>query len=153
MPGADSVHLPGGYPELHLQALAGNLSMKQALHVHHRLGKPLYAESGGFLYLLDGLADLDGNCAAMAGLLPVPRGCRSGLAAIGDLPAGEIRGHSFHYSRLETKLQAVTTSVPQGKRGKGEGFLPLADSSIQFAQPFPLQSVACRQFFLLSPYT
>jgi len=53
LPEADSVYLPGGYPELHLQALADNLAMKQALTEHHQVGKAIYAECVGFLYLLD----------------------------------------------------------------------------------------------------
>ncbi len=105
LPPIDSLYLPGGYPELHLQALAANVSMKTAVQQHHRAGKPIYAECGGMLYLLQTLTDKAGQTAPMVGLLPghgimLPR-----LAALGmqsaPLPKGELRGHTFHHSRLE----------------------------------------------------
>jgi len=47
LPEVDSLYLPGGYPELHLQALAGNRPMLQAIREHHGAGKPILAECGG----------------------------------------------------------------------------------------------------------
>lgn len=69
LPDVDSVYLPCGYPELHLQALQDNRSMHQALRRHHNQGRPIYAECGGMLYLLDTLTDAAGQSARMAGLL------------------------------------------------------------------------------------
>ncbi|WP_458139353.1 cobyrinate a,c-diamide synthase [Methylomonas sp. YC3] len=126
LPEADSVYLPGGYPELHLQALADNLAMKQALTEHHQVGKAIYAECGGFLYLLDSLADKEGYQAAMVGLLPGSAVMQTRLANLGmhslQLAQGEIRGHSFHFSRLETTLEPIAVSSPQRSFGHGEGF-------------------------------
>jgi cobyrinic acid a,c-diamide synthase len=126
LPDADSLYLPGGYPELHLQTLANNLAMKQALQVHHRAGKPIYAECGGFLYLLNSLEDRDGKRAEMAGLLPGSARMQSRLVNLGmhslRLDQGEIRGHSFHHSQLETAMEPLTLSVPQRSFGHGEGF-------------------------------
>ncbi len=126
LPEADSLYLPGGYPELHLQALSDNQAMKQALQTHHQAGKPIYAECGGFLYLLDGLADRDGHDAAMVGLMPGNARMQSGLVNLGmhslQLQEGEIRGHSFHHSLLETTMEPLTLSIPQRNRNRGEGF-------------------------------
>lgn len=126
LPEADSVYLPGGYPELHLQTLADNLGMKQALTAHHQAGKAIYAECGGFLYLLDSLADKEGHEAAMVGLLPGSAVMQTRLANLGmhslQLEQGEIRGHSFHFSRLDTTLEPVATSIAQRSFGHGEGF-------------------------------
>ncbi|WP_253734382.1 cobyrinate a,c-diamide synthase [Methylomonas sp. ZR1] len=126
LPEADSVYLPGGYPELHLQALADNLAMKQALTEHHQVGKAIYAECGGFLYLLDSLADKEGQRAAMVGLLPGSAVMQTRLANLGmhslQLAQGEIRGHSFHFSKLETTLEPIVVSSPQRSFGHGEGF-------------------------------
>ncbi|AMK75653.1 hydrogenobyrinic acid a,c-diamide synthase (glutamine-hydrolysing) /cobyrinate a,c-diamide synthase [Methylomonas methanica] len=126
LPEADSVYLPGGYPELHLQVLASNTQMKQALTAHHQASKPLYAECGGFLYLLDSLADKEGHQAAMVGLLPGNAVMQSRLVNLGmhslQLEQGEIRGHSFHFSKLETALEPFTVSSPQRSFGHGEGF-------------------------------
>ncbi|MCT7085343.1 cobyrinic acid a,c-diamide synthase, partial [Salmonella enterica subsp. enterica serovar Oranienburg] len=60
LPDADSLYLPGGYPELHHQALSENTAMLDAIRAHHAAGKPLLAECGGMLYLLDSLTDVDG---------------------------------------------------------------------------------------------
>lgn len=126
LPEVDSVYLPGGYPELHLQALADNLAMKQALINHYQAGKAIYAECGGFLYLLESLADKDGNQAAMVGLLPGCAQMQTRLANLGMhslvLEQGEIRGHSFHFSTLDTALEPVAGSVAQRSFGHGEGF-------------------------------
>jgi len=126
LPEADSVYLPGGYPELHLQAIADNLAMKQALTEHHQVGKAIYAECGGFLYLLDSLADKEGQRAAMVGLLPGSAVMQTRLANLGmhslQLAQGEIRGHSFHFSRLETVLEPSALSTAQRSFGHGEGF-------------------------------
>jgi cobyrinic acid a,c-diamide synthase len=56
LPEVDSIYLPGGYPELHLQALQDNLAMKAALQKHFNQGNPIYAECGGMLYLLNSIS-------------------------------------------------------------------------------------------------
>jgi cobyrinic acid a,c-diamide synthase len=126
LPAADSVYLPGGYPELHLQALTDNTAMKQALITHHQAGKAIYAECGGFLYLLDSLADKDGHQAAMVGLLTGNAVMQTKLANLGmhslQLEQGEIRGHSFHFSKLDTALEPFAVSTAQRSFGHGEGF-------------------------------
>ncbi len=116
LPEVDSVYLPGGYPELHLDTLAGNASMREALRRHHRAGKPLYAECGGLLYTLESLADKAGHRAPMLGLLPGHAALQQKLAGLGmqgvELPEGELRGHTFHHSKLETPL----TPLAHGRR-------------------------------------
>lgn len=108
LPQVDALWLPGGYPELHLQRLAQNGAMKAALHHHHRQGKPILAECGGMLYLLQALTGADGERAAMAGLLPGEAVMQERLAAIGyqsvEFAHGTLRGHTFHHSRLESPL-------------------------------------------------
>ncbi|MCQ8119455.1 cobyrinate a,c-diamide synthase [Methylomonas sp. WSC-7] len=126
LPEADSVYLPGGYPELHLQTLADNVPMKQALIDHHLAGKAIYAECGGFLYLLESLTDKDGHQAAMVGLLAGKAVMQTKLANLGmhslQLELGEIRGHSFHFSKLDTALKPIAVSTAQRSFGHGEGF-------------------------------
>ncbi|MGY6277562.1 cobyrinate a,c-diamide synthase [Methylomonas sp. MgM2] len=126
LPDADGVYLPGGYPELHLQELAANDAMKTALRNHHRAGKAIYAECGGFLYLLKSLSDKEGREAEMVGLLPGHARMQDRLVNLGmhalRLEHGELRGHSFHHSQLETDMQAFAHSVPQRQRSKAEGF-------------------------------
>jgi cobyrinic acid a,c-diamide synthase len=108
LPEADSLYLPGGYPELHLSTLADNQRMHEAIRAHHTSNKPIVAECGGMLYLLESLTDAAGNRAEMLGLLPGHAVMQKRLSALAlqeiKLPGGGLRGHTFHYSRLETPL-------------------------------------------------
>jgi cobyrinic acid a,c-diamide synthase len=126
LPEADSIYLPGGYPELHLSALASNQAMRASLRAHHQAGKPMYAECGGLLYLLDDLTDLRGHSAAMAGVMPGKAHMQDKLVNLGmhslKLDGGEIRGHSFHHSQLETAVPPLTGSIPQRSRNRSEAF-------------------------------
>ncbi|KHK03175.1 cobyrinate a,c-diamide synthase [Desulfovibrio sp. TomC] len=111
-PGSDGLYLGGGYPEVHAAALSGNAAMRRAVQDFCRTGRPVYAECGGFMYLLESLTDLDGRPWPMAGVFPAmaamgPRfaalGYREVTTRAGTLlgPAGTVlRGHEFHYSRL-----------------------------------------------------
>ncbi|EXI93058.1 MAG: Cobyrinic acid A,C-diamide synthase [Candidatus Accumulibacter sp. BA-94] len=124
LPTVDSVYLPGGYPELHLSELAANQPMRAALHQHHQAGKPIYAECGGLLYTLESLADKEGNRAPMLGLLPGHAALQAKLAGLGmqavELPEGELRGHTFHHSKLETPLQPLVCGRRQRDGKPGE---------------------------------
>lgn len=122
LPDCDALWLPGGYPELHAPELVG---LFPALAAHLQAGKPLLAECGGMLVLLDELTDADGHTHAMAGLMHGRAQVGQRLAALGlqtiawpECEAGQdLRGHSFHYSTLETPLKPFTrASNPNGGR-------------------------------------
>ena len=121
---ADALYLPGGYPELHLETLAGNQAMQAALRAHVEAGKPLYAECGGMLSLLETLTDKEGRSGRLAGLLPGHGRLQPRLAGLGmqslAMPAGELRGHSFHHSTMETPLTPTTYGIRQRDGGCGE---------------------------------
>ncbi|MDP3877113.1 MAG: cobyrinate a,c-diamide synthase [Methylobacter sp.] len=153
LPEADSLYLPGGYPELHLQTLADNVAMKQALQQHHQAGKPIYAECGGFLYLLERLIDKDGHAAAMAGLLPGSAQMQKRLVNLGmhslQLEQGEIHGHSFHHSQLETTLPPFTESKPQRNRSRSENFYRVGSLQASYLHTyFPFNPQVAAGFFL-----
>ena len=122
LPEADSLYLPGGYPELHHQALAANRPMLTAIRTHHQLGKPLLAECGGMLYLLDALTDVAGERAELLGLLPGEAVMQKRLAALAlqavALPEGTLRGHTYHHSLTQTELTPIARGQsPNGGRG------------------------------------
>jgi cobyrinic acid a,c-diamide synthase len=119
LPVCDAVWLPGGYPELHAEALSANATLSAALRSHVAAGKPLLAECGGMLALLDELTDAEGRSHRMAGLLPGSARVQQRLAALGlqalDWPEGLLRGHSYHYSTLQTPLAPIArASNPNG---------------------------------------
>lgn len=106
LPDCDALWLPGGYPELHAARFAANTAMHAALQAHHAAGRPLLAECGGMMALFDALTDKQGETHRMAGLLAGTTAMQPRLQALGmqavDHGHGELRGHSFHYSKLDT---------------------------------------------------
>ncbi|HCP55652.1 MAG: cobyrinic acid a,c-diamide synthase [Pseudomonadaceae bacterium] len=121
LPEVDSLYLPGGYPELHLPQLAANQSMAQAIKSHHAASKPILAECGGMLYLLERLTDKDGHGAAMLGILQGQATLQKRLTALAlqsvELPEGVLRGHTFHHSSMHTALQPLALGeCPNYKR-------------------------------------
>ncbi len=103
------LYLGGGYPELYAGRLAANAEMRAALEAAIARGLPVWAECGGFLYLLEELEDASGRPHPMVGALPgrgFPTGSlrRFGYVSIRAdadnllLPqGGELRGHEFHH--------------------------------------------------------
>ncbi len=123
LPPCDAVWLPGGYPELHAPALAANRALWMRLAEHVESGKPVLAECGGMMALFETLRDIDGNESQLAGLLPGKVVMQERLAGLGMqdavLPEGLLRGHSFHYSRIETGISpSNVTRRPDGQRGE-----------------------------------
>ncbi|CAG4893233.1 cobyrinate a,c-diamide synthase [Paraburkholderia gardini] len=121
---ADALWLPGGYPELHAPTLSRNTVSAASIHAHARAGKTLIAECGGMLYLLDTLTDVSGTRTPMLGLLPGDATMQSRLASLGMQQItgtrGAMRGHTFHYSRLETTMTPLTKAVRAQSTAPGE---------------------------------
>jgi cobyrinic acid a,c-diamide synthase len=121
---ADAVYLPGGYPELHAQALAGAERWRASINAVFTANLPILAECGGMMVLADELTDPDGARWPMAGLLPGVVRMQERLAGLGAqalaTPAGVLRGHTFHYSRFETPLAPNVHTVrhPAGTPGE-----------------------------------
>jgi cobyrinic acid a,c-diamide synthase len=121
---ADALYLPGGYPELHANTLARNARSAAAIRSHVASGLPVYAECGGMLYLLERLTDSSGTTTRMLGLLPGRATLQKRLTALGmqELRGvnGAIRGHTFHYSHIETPLAPTLTAVNPATHTPGE---------------------------------
>lgn len=133
LPTGDVLYLPGGYPELYAEQLINNHSFLASLKSFAQANKPIVAECGGMLYLLEQLTDLSGKQFAMAGLLPGKAKMQQKLSAIGsqsvklpfwdktgDLASNEMRGHSFHYSSADIALAPSSQTVhhPSGRLGE-----------------------------------
>lgn len=96
--------LGGGYPELYLEQLSQNNTMKEEIYTALKHGMPCIAECGGFMYLnesIEGYAMvgyLKGNCTNQKKLV---RFGYTTLTAKEDnllCKKGEqFRGHEFHY--------------------------------------------------------
>ena len=122
---ADFVFLPGGYPELHLQRLAGASRFMKGLRDAAAQGVRIYGECGGYMVLGKSIIDESGASFAMAGLLDLETsfakrrfhlGYRRLVARHEFWPGmGESTGHEFHY----------TTAV----REKGDPLFDVTDAA------------------------
>ncbi|RYH11649.1 cobyrinate a,c-diamide synthase [Tropicimonas sp. IMCC6043] len=111
-PLADSVFLPGGYPEL----FAGQLAAASRFHALMRAavdrGALIYGECGGFMVLGEGLVDAEGTRHEMLGLLPHSTSFRQrrltlGYRRLSPLPgapwSATLLGHEFHYATIQSE--------------------------------------------------
>lgn len=121
---ADGVYLPGGYPELHAAQLSQASTWQESMRQAHAQDIPIWAECGGMMAIADTLTDQAGHAWPMAGVLSGSVTMQPRLAGLGAqamiLPQGELRGHTFHYSHMETGVAptAFTTKHPSGSPGE-----------------------------------
>ncbi|CAM4172932.1 cobyrinate a,c-diamide synthase [Comamonas aquatilis] len=118
LPACDALWLPGGYPELHAKTLASNTGLRQSLAQHLAAAKPVWAECGGMLALCQSVVGHDGAEQELWDLLPGKVIMQKRLAGLGmqqlQIDETVMRGHTFHYSRLETAMHEVArTSRPR----------------------------------------
>jgi cobyrinic acid a,c-diamide synthase len=109
----DGLWLGGGFPELHLDKLAGNQPIMEAIGRFARSGKPVYAECGGYMYLGETIKDFNSRSYQVVGVIPMVTEMTSRLQSMGYRqgvfqtdnflgPKGTtVHGHEFHYSRVD----------------------------------------------------
>jgi cobyrinic acid a,c-diamide synthase len=112
----DLCWLPGGYPELHAEPIAGAERFLEGLRRFAET-RPAHGECGGYMVLGQSLTDQAGHAHPMAGLLgasfsfakrklhlgyrqarlvePHPLGAKGAL----------LRGHEFHYAAIKTESE------------------------------------------------
>jgi len=124
LPEADALWLPGGYPELHAQALSNNIAMLAQIKAFFEAGKGVLAECGGFLYTLESLTDLEEHRYPMAALLSGhgamkgKRGCQGMQTAL--FPEGDVRAHAHHRSRSSGTPEPIAYGRRQRNQADGE---------------------------------
>ena len=112
LPDVDGLILGGGFPEMFVEQLSANQSMRQAIYQAGQQGMPIYAECGGLMYLSRSIIDFEGRAHDMVGLVPATCAMQLKLETVGYVEAtalgdsvlcqaGEtLRGHEFHFSRM-----------------------------------------------------
>ncbi|NDV25915.1 cobyrinate a,c-diamide synthase [Desulfovibrio sp. JC010] len=134
------LYFGGGYPELAAFDLAQNTKLRRTIADFSAAGHPVYAECGGFMYLMESINKND-RIFPMCGIFPFRCSMQSRFQALGyrevELsrptilgPEGTtVRGHEFHYSALEemddTLLDRETSYQVTCKRNASasEGFI------------------------------
>ncbi len=136
----DGLYLGGGYPELYAEKLGANAALLTEVREFAGSGRPVYAECGGFMYLMRSLTDDSGREYPMAGVFPFGAkmgrkrselGYREIATTAPSLlgPAGTVaRGHEFHYSFLDAAVSDLPKGAYRmtGRKGpidRPEGFL------------------------------
>jgi len=135
--GTEGLYIGGGFPEVFAKKLSENKKMLREIKEAVEKGMPVYAECGGLMYLSKGIRDLEGNMYSMVGVYDFEVVMTKKLQRFGYVEAeitmdnvlfkkGErIKGHEFHYSRIEGFSQNASYIVNKpGKEEKWEcGFV------------------------------
>lgn len=111
--GTQALYLGGGYPETFAGRLESNEAMRNAILEFAKNGGEIFAECGGYMYLCKELALPDGTSRNMCGVIDGTARMGEKLRSLGyreavmetgapfGLPFTRIRGHEFHWSRIE----------------------------------------------------
>ena len=117
VPDCDGVYLPGGYPELHAEALASTGTLSE-LGERASEGLPVFGECGGLMTMSQSLTTTEGEQYEMAGILPADVEMCDRYQALNHIeleaisgtltaqPGESIRGHEFHYSKASVDSDA-----------------------------------------------
>ena len=130
LPVLDALYIGGGFPETHAEQLAASGRFRASLRSAIELGLPVYAECGGLMYLGRNLHVGD-RTYPMVGVLPMdfrlmgrPQGHGYTMVEVVEAnpfyPVGlTLRGHEFHYSRVDGPDPGGLTMAFRLKRGIG----------------------------------
>lgn len=146
--GTQALYVGGGFPETYASALAENATLLEQVRRRLHLGMQAWAECGGFLWLCN---SLDGS--ALAGVVPADAkmtdrltlGYRRAVTLVDTpvAPAGaELRGHEFHYSRIDPPGGALALTSRFGSTQGGYGSPNLLASYLHLhlgANPAPAE--------------
>lgn len=109
-PNASALIFGGGFPEIFADKLAHNKSMLNSIWQANENKMPIYAECGGYMYLMRGIFDFDGNFHEMVGIIPATAKMNKKLQTVGYVEACNLQnnilgekgsvyhGHEFHFS-------------------------------------------------------
>ncbi|MBN2318647.1 MAG: cobyrinate a,c-diamide synthase [Acidobacteria bacterium] len=126
----DALYIGGGFPETHASLLSANESFRRSVLQASQRGLPVWAECGGLIFLCRSVHWQD-NRYPMAGIFPAdivldrkPAGHGYEEVVVDRpnafLPTGAVlRGHEFHYSRLESS--GTIDTIFKVNRGIGTG--------------------------------
>ena len=138
LPEVDALYIGGGFPESFLTELEENRSMRKDIYRVIEAGMPVYAECGGLMYLTRSI-ERENLKKEMVGVLPADvkfqkKPVGKGYIELKTIPGkgwlqvpGTIKGHEFHYSRLENIGAEIEYSFDikrgMGIDGKSDGIL------------------------------
>ena len=119
LPAVDGLIIGGGFPEMFAAQLERNKNLRAEIFAAAQDGLPIFAECGGFMYLLRELVDFSGKSFSMCGVLDGSATMTKKLQTVGYVDAeilrdcsigriGEkIHAHEFHFSTAETSAEKI----------------------------------------------
>lgn len=128
-PDLDALYAGGGFPEVFAAELEANEALRRSVREGVRAGMPVYAESGGLMYMGERLVWGDRRFA-MAGAMPFetelgerPRGHGYMVLRVrGENPyfarGALVRGHEFHHSYV-ARVSPDVAFCMEVRRGHG----------------------------------
>ena len=111
LPKVDGIILGGGYPEIFAKNLSENKKIRAEIKRAAENNLPIYAECGGYMYLMNSLTDFDGKIFEMCGVIPNQAVMTDKLQMVGyvdvtlerDCIIGKrgdnFHAHEFHFSK------------------------------------------------------
>ena len=126
--GVKGLYIGGGYPELYMERLSGNISMIDSLRNKIKMGLPTIAECGGYMYLLKSFMDEKNRGYQLVGIEEGQSSMTSTLRNFGyiELTAlkdnmlckkGEtINAHEFHYSKSNNSGNSFLALKPESAK-------------------------------------
>nr|VFJ77897.1 MAG: cobyrinic acid a,c-diamide synthase [Candidatus Kentron sp. FW] len=116
LPPVDGLFIGGGFPEVHMETIEANTTLRKSIRAALRNGMPAYAECGGLMYLTRGIS-WHGKRCEMVGVIPAetimherPQG--RGYVVLRETGKGPwdrsgqdgqtIEAHEFHHSSITT---------------------------------------------------
>lgn len=106
-PDIDGLIIGGGFPEMFAERLEANESLRTEILRAARQGLPIYAECGGYMYLMKRLVDFEGRTFEMCGVFDGTATMTKRLQGLGyvEAHAGDLtmRAHEFRYSVTDIK--------------------------------------------------
>ena len=119
LPDVDGIIIGGGFPEMFAGELTANHSMRDSIRRVAEEGMPIYAECGGYMYLMESLIDFGGMAHDMVGIFPACARMTEKLQMVGYVEAEQtadtvlgapglvLHGHEFHFSVEEADEEAA----------------------------------------------
>jgi cobyrinic acid a,c-diamide synthase len=108
---------------LHLDVLSNSDQTRTSILDHHRQNKPILAECGGMMYLCNSILNTAGEYGRTCGILNASCEMETRFQSVGlqavDYGKGEIRGHSFHHSKIFPNLGSSLTPEIYATRQDG----------------------------------
>jgi len=104
----DSIFIGGGFPEVFAQQLAENTGFKSSILEYLENHGKCYGECGGFMYLSQGIKNLEGITQDMVGFFPMICEMTVKLQRFGYIELNvnineknyNTRAHEFHHSKM-----------------------------------------------------